>query len=81
MRIAMPDLTYSSDPKVVRENRDIINDYIKRYQGVIQALCGLHEANAGMCKHAAKRDVYDPGYAGGGNDGYKCDDCGKRGHF
>jgi tRNA(Ile2) C34 agmatinyltransferase TiaS len=69
------------EPENVVANRKKIDLEIKKMQAQIKALEGLHAANQAVCEHARKRDVYDPGYAGGGHDGYRCDDCGRRGYF
>jgi transposase-like protein len=75
----MLHLTFTAE-KVI-SNRTAIDTRIAELQAEIAACNGLHAANQSVCPHKRKRDVYDPGYAGGGHDGYKCEDCGKRGHF
>lgn len=65
----------------VVQNRETIDARIAELNAEIAACRGLHAANQTVCPHKHKYDIYDPGYAGGGHDGYRCDDCGKRGYF
>jgi hypothetical protein len=68
-------------PENVVMNRIKIDAEIKKLQAQCRALEGLHAANQAVCEHRNKRDIYDPGYAGGGWDGQRCDDCGKRASY
>ncbi len=77
----MPSLDLDFSDESAAENREKIDSEIHKQEAVILYLKGLHTANQAICKHAAKYSVYDPGYAGGGHDGYKCETCGKRGYF
>lgn len=68
-------------PENVASNRKKIDAEIKVLEAQVMGLRALHAANQAMCDHKGKQDVYDPGYAGGGHDGYRCPTCGKRGYF
>lgn len=76
-----PDLGLEFNPESVESNRRAIDLAIKEHEAVVLHLRSLHLVNQSACPHAAKRDVYDPGYAGGGHDGYSCPTCGRRGYF
>lgn len=75
----MMSLTFTADNVIA--NRTAIDTRIAELRAEIAACEGLHKANQSVCSHKRKSDVYDPGYGGGGHDGYKCEDCGKRGYF
>lgn len=81
MQMPMLDLNFDSSPDIITKNRDLINAEIMKLEAVVKYLKGLHGVNQGVCKHGAKHAVYDPGYAGGGQDGYRCPTCEKRGYF
>ena len=75
-------LTFTADNVI--GNRTAIDTRIAtriaELRAEIAACEGLHKANQSVCPHKSKH-VYDPGYGGGGHDGYQCKDCGKRGYF
>ncbi len=75
----LPTLTYEDE--AVPNNKTLIAQARARVNAELKALDGLDQANQSLCSHPNKRAVYDPGYAGGGQDGYRCDRCGKRGYF
>lgn len=79
----LPDIQLSPKPDKVRDNRDKLDEFIKMAQAELNALQGLHKANQSVCEHpaAAKRDHYDPGYAGGCYCGWSCKDCGQSNTF
>lgn len=79
--IKLPSLDYTVSPAAVKANKELLAAAWARNQAEQKALQGLEIANQALCAHPNKRDVYDPGYAGGGWDGYRCPDCGKRGVF
>lgn len=76
----LPNIKLSPKPEAVRDNRVKIDEHIKMVEAELNALRGLHKANQSVCAHpaSAKRDHYDPGYAGGGYCGWSCNDCGQR---
>jgi len=49
-----------------------------RVKAATTFLDGMILAVQAVCPHEKKRDVYDPGYAGGGYDYTYCVTCGKR---
>ena len=77
----LPTLNYTVSEEAVAANKKLIDAARARVKAELDALAGLEKANQGLCMHPRKRDVYDPGYAGGGHDGYLCPVCGKRGYF
>lgn len=81
MKIDLPQLDYERSAEAVARNADKLKAALAAVDGAREALKGLTQANQALCEHPKKRDVYDPGYAGGGHDGYLCPACGKRGYF
>lgn len=75
------DLDFLPDPETVESNRVAIDLRIMELGSLISHLNQLHSLNRSVCVHPRRRGVYDPGYAGGGQDGYLCESCGRRGHF
>lgn len=81
MTMNLPTLKFETTLEAVNANREAIKARRVQLKAELAALDGLEEANQALCSHEHKYAVYDPGYAGGGQDGYKCPDCLKRGYF
>jgi hypothetical protein len=81
MAMKIPELDYTASKSAVISNYEKIETARIQLKAELAVLDGLEAANQGLCRHLNKHAVYDPGYAGGGQDGYKCPDCRKRGYF
>lgn len=73
----IPNLEWSTTCYAVEENRKKIQEARERIKVFEKVLNGLELANQGLCQHAGRKPHYDIE----GQDGFRCDDCGKRGYF